>query len=112
MDKSPNQTSTLRVNAISTFEEPYLGLVGFSQGRLTTSVSLKMRSISRGFLILSRSGPHITKLLGEVASLRVGRGVGLEQAAKMTTPSAPEVDKLRRELEESQKKAERMEEAL
>ncbi|ONK61469.1 uncharacterized protein A4U43_C08F30240 [Asparagus officinalis] len=52
------------------------------------------------------------KLLGEVTILRAGGGVDLRQTVEVSDPSSPKVDRLRRELEVSQRKAERMEEAL
>ncbi|ONK68557.1 uncharacterized protein A4U43_C05F13230 [Asparagus officinalis] len=44
--------------------------------------------------------------------LSAEKGVNLEKVAEASTPSDPEVERLKQELEESQKKAERMEEAL
>ncbi|ONK64299.1 uncharacterized protein A4U43_C07F24240 [Asparagus officinalis] len=52
------------------------------------------------------------KLLKEVTSLRAERGVGSKQATKASAPSAPEVDRLRQELEESQRKDERIKEVV
>ncbi|ONK64466.1 uncharacterized protein A4U43_C07F26340 [Asparagus officinalis] len=52
------------------------------------------------------------KLLGEVTSLRVIRRVDSEQAVETTALSASEVDGLRQELEESKRKAMRLDEAL
>ncbi|ONK78153.1 uncharacterized protein A4U43_C02F15010 [Asparagus officinalis] len=53
----------------------------------------------------SGSELNITSSLGEVTSLRVEKGVGSKQAAEASTPSAPEVDRLNQELDESQRKA-------
>ncbi|ONK81108.1 uncharacterized protein A4U43_C01F25390 [Asparagus officinalis] len=52
------------------------------------------------------------KLLEEVTSLRADRGVDSKRAEETSAPSAFEVDGLRRELEESKRKARRLEEAL
>ncbi|ONK67389.1 uncharacterized protein A4U43_C06F19660 [Asparagus officinalis] len=52
------------------------------------------------------------KLLGKVASLRAGKGVDSERAAKTLTLRASEVNRLRRELDESNRKARRLDEAL
>ncbi|ONK58100.1 uncharacterized protein A4U43_C09F8110 [Asparagus officinalis] len=52
------------------------------------------------------------KLLGEVTSLRADRRVNSEWAVEIPAPSASEVDGLRHELEESKRKARRLDEAL
>ncbi|ONK60853.1 uncharacterized protein A4U43_C08F23400 [Asparagus officinalis] len=52
------------------------------------------------------------KLLGEVSSLRADRGDDSERATKTPARRASEVDELRRELEESNRKARRLNEAL
>ncbi|ONK64284.1 uncharacterized protein A4U43_C07F24070 [Asparagus officinalis] len=52
------------------------------------------------------------KLTGEVASLRAGKVVDSERAAELSARRAFEVDKLRQELDESNKKAKRLDEAL
>ncbi|ONK67306.1 uncharacterized protein A4U43_C06F18780 [Asparagus officinalis] len=52
------------------------------------------------------------KLLGEVAFLRASRGVDSERAMETLVPEASEVDRLKQELEESQRKARRLGEAL
>ncbi|ONK79894.1 uncharacterized protein A4U43_C01F11490 [Asparagus officinalis] len=52
------------------------------------------------------------KLLGEVTSLRADREADSERTVETSAPSASEVDELGLELEESQRKAIRMEEAL
>ncbi|ONK81067.1 uncharacterized protein A4U43_C01F24870 [Asparagus officinalis] len=52
------------------------------------------------------------KLLGEVASLRAGRGGDSERAAEPLSSRASEVDRLRREFDESSRKARRLYEAL
>ncbi|ONK76804.1 uncharacterized protein A4U43_C02F10 [Asparagus officinalis] len=51
-------------------------------------------------------------ILGKVASLRAERGVDLERATETPTLRASKVDRLRRELDESNKKARRLDEAL
>ncbi|ONK66988.1 uncharacterized protein A4U43_C06F14300 [Asparagus officinalis] len=52
------------------------------------------------------------KLLGEVASLRASRGVKSEQAARTPVLRTFEVDGIRRDLEESNRKVKRLDEAL
>ncbi|ONK76442.1 uncharacterized protein A4U43_C03F27930 [Asparagus officinalis] len=52
------------------------------------------------------------KLLVEVTSLRADRGVDSERAMETPVPRASEVDKLRRELEESNRKARRLDKPL
>ncbi|ONK77813.1 uncharacterized protein A4U43_C02F10960 [Asparagus officinalis] len=52
------------------------------------------------------------KLLGEVTSLRVDRGVGSERTAETPTLCSSKVDGLRWELEESKKKAKSLDKAL
>ncbi|ONK80100.1 uncharacterized protein A4U43_C01F13890 [Asparagus officinalis] len=69
----------------------------------------KKRVEPRLELLLRRAGhPSVTagRLIG------VSRGVDSERGAKTPTPRASEVDKLRRELKESNKKARRLDEAL
>ncbi|ONK77814.1 uncharacterized protein A4U43_C02F10970 [Asparagus officinalis] len=52
------------------------------------------------------------KLLGEVVSLRVDRRVDPKQATETPALEAFEVDRLMRELEESKRKAKRLDEGL
>ncbi|ONK54769.1 uncharacterized protein A4U43_UnF11700 [Asparagus officinalis] len=52
------------------------------------------------------------KLLGEITSLRAGREVNSERIAETPAPRDSGVDGLKRELEESKKKARRLDEAL
>ncbi|ONK64653.1 uncharacterized protein A4U43_C07F28430 [Asparagus officinalis] len=52
------------------------------------------------------------RLLGEVASLRVGRGVDMERAIETQASRASEINGLRKELEESNRKARRLDEDL
>ncbi|ONK62133.1 uncharacterized protein A4U43_C07F690 [Asparagus officinalis] len=52
------------------------------------------------------------KLLEEVASLKAGRGADSEWAARPPAPSASEIERLKQELDESSRKARRLDEAL
>ncbi|ONK58463.1 uncharacterized protein A4U43_C09F13310 [Asparagus officinalis] len=52
------------------------------------------------------------RLLGVAISLRANQEAGSGQTAEMTTKSVLEVDRLKQRLEESEKKAERIEEVL
>ncbi|ONK58395.1 uncharacterized protein A4U43_C09F11890 [Asparagus officinalis] len=80
-----------------------------SRGQLSSSASLGMRSQDEEFLQGIQT--LYLKLLGEVVSLRSGRGVDSKWAMDMLAPNAFEVDKLRWELEESKRKVRRLEEA-
>ncbi|ONK75060.1 uncharacterized protein A4U43_C03F12900 [Asparagus officinalis] len=54
----------------------------------------------------------ISQALGGGCFLESGKGVDTERAAEMQAPRASEVERLRRELEESNRKARRLDEAL